>query len=72
LKKLYIDIVTVRETLKSGTISKLEVSKEGVFETVYTRNLTTGVQTGGNITGENAGKVTDTKITLTNQLDYQY
>ena len=70
LKKLYIDIVTVRETLKSGTISKLEVSKEGVFETVYTRNLTTGVQTGGSITGENAGKVTDTKITLTNQLDY--
>jgi hypothetical protein len=35
---------------------KLEVEKDGEFVTVYTRNLSTGVEVGGTITGEETGK----------------
>jgi hypothetical protein len=41
---------------------KLEVEKDGEFVTVYTRNLSTGVEVGGTITGEETDKVSDTKF----------
>jgi hypothetical protein len=68
---VYIVIIIVRETLNSGTISKVEVEKDGAFVTVYTRSFATGAQVGGLITGEASGKVTDTTITLNTQLDYK-
>jgi hypothetical protein len=49
---VHIRSVTVRETFNAGTISKLEVDKNGTFVTVYTRNLTTDAETGGYITGD--------------------
>jgi hypothetical protein len=44
---VYINIIRVRETLNSGTISKVEVEKDGAFVTVYTRSFATGAQVGG-------------------------
>jgi hypothetical protein len=55
-----------------GTISKLEVDKNGTFVTVYTRNLTTDAETGGYITGDdNRGRVSDTLITLNDTLNWR-
>jgi hypothetical protein len=54
------------------TISKLEVDKYGTFTTVYTRNLTTGAEDGGHITGDDdRGRVSDTLITLTDTLNWR-
>jgi hypothetical protein len=46
---------------------KLEVEKDGEFVTVYTRNLSTGVEVGGTITGEETGKVSDTTRAVISQ-----
>jgi hypothetical protein len=69
---VHIRSVTVRETFNAGTISKLEVDKNGTFVTVYTRNLTTDAETGGYITGDdNRGRVSDTLITLNDTLNWR-
>jgi len=67
-ESVYIQEVIVRETLGAGTISKLEVMKNGVFVTVYTKSGSH--QNGGMMTGVQANKVSDSKITLDSTLDY--
>jgi hypothetical protein len=62
-------VAFLRETFNAGTISKLEVDKNGTFVTVYTRNLTTDAETGGYITGDdNRGRVSDTLIPVAHWL----
>ncbi|MBA5249935.1 MAG: hypothetical protein FE834_10490 [Gammaproteobacteria bacterium] len=67
-KAVYIKEIIVRETLGVGTISKLEVMKDGSFMTVYSKSG--DYQKGGAMTGVQANKVSDTTITLNTALDY--
>ncbi|CAB5503156.1 BspA family leucine-rich repeat surface protein [Bathymodiolus thermophilus thioautotrophic gill symbiont] len=65
---VYIKDIIARETWNPGAISKVEVMKDGIFVTVYTK--TDAGETGGTMSGVQVGKVSDTKISLTHALDY--
>ncbi|CAB5503515.1 BspA family leucine-rich repeat surface protein, partial [Bathymodiolus thermophilus thioautotrophic gill symbiont] len=67
-QSVYIKDIIVRETYSAGTISKVEVMREGVFVIVYAKS--NGAETGGIMSGVVEGQVSDTKISLNNKLDY--
>ena len=63
-----ISTIIVRETFNPGTISKVEVMKDSIFVTVYSKNGANEI--GGSMSGVQPRKVSDAKITLDAPLDY--